>query len=51
MLIGLAEKTANKTNSKTHSSSLLEPQSSLGTEKNGSAKTNTNHINVNKAGK
>jgi len=50
MLIGLAEKAANNTNSKTHSSSLLEPQSSSGTEKNGSAKTNTNHINVNKAG-
>ena len=51
MLIGLAEKAAKNTNSKTHSSSLLEPQSSSGPEKNGSAKPNTNHININKAGK
>jgi len=50
MLIGLAEKSARKTSTETHSSSLLEHKNSSGTEKRGSANLkNNSHINMNKA--
>ena len=52
MLIGLAEKSARKTSTETHSSSLLEHKNSSGTEKRGSANLkNNSHINMNKASK